>query len=414
MLTKEQQEKLVALIRKEAGAAVAEIVEERWASAEAEMRGQSAGITDVLTQIRGALPTRQEEKGLTMARAAWCIARAYKAGGVPAEHAEQFYGKDSEVVAALTQRALTSDDFAAGGALVGETVSDEIIELLRAKAIVRSLGARELPNPTGTLRVRKMTGGSTSNYIGEGENIPTSQPTTGMVTATAKKLATLVPVSNDLLRRADPRTERTIRDDMVQGMVTKEDITFIRGSGSDATPKGLRLWSSNLTPATGHDPGAVTLDNVTSDLGGMIQILMDANAPMERVGWMLEPRTWKYLITVRDGNGNLVFKPEMDNGTLFGFPFRLTTQIPRNLDASGSAGNDETELYLVDFSQVIIADTMNIELTAHEAAYHDSGLGAIKSAVSADETVIRAISEHDLIVRHEEAIVVLENVVWGA
>jgi HK97 family phage major capsid protein len=48
--------------------------------------------------------------------------------------------------------------------------------------------------------VPKITGGSTAGYVGENANITKTQPTTGQITLTFKKLAALVPISNDLLR----------------------------------------------------------------------------------------------------------------------------------------------------------------------------------------------------------------------
>lgn len=418
MFDQDQKDRLAKLIRETAGPVVDELVQAKWGETAKEIEGGRKALTDVISSAtrQAALATDPREQGKTAARLMWCVARAHKYGGTAEQHAKEFYGEDQRVMDAFAQaqKALAAEDFESGGAFITETVADEIIELLRAASVVRRLGVRTMPNPSGTLRIRKLTSGATANYIGEQENITPSEAGTGAVIAQAKKLAVLTPISNDLLRRADPRTETLLRDDMVEAMRNKEDITFIRGPGSAAEPKGMYHWAAaaNLLPATNHDPASLTLAQVTTDLGRCLRQLMEGNVPMTSVGWIFTPRTFVYLVTIRDGNGNLVFKPEMDSGRLFGFPFAWTTQIPQNLDASGTAGNDESEMYFVDFAQIVLADTMNIELSAHEAAYHDGS--QIQSAVSLDETVIRGIAEHDLVARHAEAIVVLEQVVWGA
>jgi HK97 family phage major capsid protein len=256
---------------------------------------------------------------------------------------------------------------------------------------------------SGTLSIPKHTAGSAGGWIGENQNVPATQPNFGQVRLTARKYAALVPVSNDLLRRASASVDTMVRDDLVADIATATDLAFIRGDGTNGQPKGLKNWAGTTLTAN----ATVNLSNVTDDLGQMIQTLMDSDVRMLRLGWIMEPRTWRYLVTARDSNGNFAFKPEMDRGTLFAFPFRVTTQIPRNL----GAGND-TELYLSDFADVVIGEATQVLIDASgETAYHDGS--QVVAAFSLDQTVVRAIVEVDLAVRHAESVVVLNGVTWG-
>ena len=95
----------------------------------------------------------------------------------------------------------------------------------------------------------------------------------------------------------------------------------------------------------------------------------------------------------------------MDGGSLFSIPFKLTSQIPRTL----GAGSDESEVYLVDFADVIIGETTSFLIEASDtAAYHDGS--NVVASFSMDQTVIRAIIEVDLGVRNAEAVEVLTDV----
>lgn len=98
----------------------------------------------------------------------------------------------------------------------------------------------------------------------------------------------------------------------------------------------------------------------------------------------------------------------MQTGLLRGVPFRATTAVPINL-----GGGTASEVYLADFSEVLIGETGSIAIdVSTEAAYHDGS--AVVSAFSKDQTVIRLIMANDLAVRHLEAVAVLDGVTWGA
>ncbi|HXH11162.1 MAG TPA: phage major capsid protein [Alphaproteobacteria bacterium] len=301
-------------------------------------------------------------------------------------------------------KALSSSEMDAGGVLLRDEMAAEIIELLRAASVVRSLNPIILPMEMGTLRIPRMTQGSTGAWIGENTTLPATQPRFGQVVLSAKKYGSLVPVSNDLIRRTSPSADMMVRDDLVADIATATDLAFIRGDGTSAQPRGLRHLAAAANVIAAN--ATVTLDNVTTDLGKLMEALLNANVRMLRPGWLFAPRTWRYLITVRDGNGNLVFQPEMSRGTLFGFPFRMTSQIPINLSSN------QSEVYFADFADVVVGEATGILLDASaDAAYHD-GSGVV-AAFSLDQTVIRAIVEVDINVRHAESVAVLTGVTWG-
>jgi HK97 family phage major capsid protein len=325
-----------------------------------------------------------------------CFARA---GGDIAKAsflASKEYG--SEIVA----KALAAQEEDVGGFLIKDEFAAGLIDLLRADSVIRASNPVVVPMDTGTLRMSKLASGSSGGWIGENQNIPATQPSFGQITLVAKKYASLVPISNDLLRRAGAMADRTVRDDLVSDIATSTDLAFLRGDGNSAQPKGLRFHGTVIAAN-----GTVNLANVTADIGIMLQTMGDNNVKLRRPGWIMEWRTWRYLITIRDGNGNFAFKNEMDNGTLFGIPFKLTSQLVRNL-----GGGTETELYLADFADVILGETTSVLLdVSTEAAYHDGA--NVVAAFSLDQTVIRAIVEVDLGVRHDESILILNEVTWG-
>jgi HK97 family phage major capsid protein len=319
---------------------------------------------------------------------------------------------DSDIAEAMTTaqtKALAAGNATAGGFLVPTEFSNEVIELLRARSIVRSMGARSIQMPTGTVKFPKLSTGASANYIGENVNMGASEPTFGQLTLTFKKLAVLTPISNDLLRYSSPSADAIVRDDLVSAMSTKEDASFIRGAGTSATPKGIANWCVADQKIACQ---AKTLANIFEDLGKLVIALKDADMPMTSPGWMMAPRTEITLATIQDGNGNTPLREELNRGTLWGYPVGVTTNIPITLDTTGAGSDDESELYLVDFAQVLIGEAQSLMVDAsQEAAYHDGS--NVQAAFSLDQTVVRAIAEHDLGLRHEKAVAMLTGVDWA-
>lgn len=300
---------------------------------------------------------------------------------------------------------------AAGGFLIPETVSGELIELLRPASVVMSLQPVIVPLEAGNLTINRVAVGSTASYIGELENVNATGVQLGQVKLSSKKLASLVPISNDLLKSASPAADAMVRDDMILSIATRMDGAFIRSAGTDDTPLGLRHQLTGTDFAATNVLGMTaspTLATVTTDLGRLELALMNANVPMTRAGWIMAPRTYMFLMNLRDGNGNYAF-PEVQNGTLRGKPIRFTTQVPINL-----GGGTESELYLADFANVLVGEEPGIQVAiSTEAAYRDAA-GNVQAAFSRDETVIRAIAKHDIGLRHMAALSILTGVTWGA
>ena len=186
---------------------------------------------------------------------------------------------------------------------------------------------------------------------------------------------------------------------------------------------GIKNWIHSDNKLTAN--GTVSLANATTDLGRCLQALMQANIPLNpqqnlqgsntaRAGWMLSPRTYRYLTTVQNANGIYAFRDEMLQGTLWGFPYRVTTQIQETLTAAyAETGGTQTEIYFGAFAHAVIGEALGLMVDAStEAAYHD-GTNVVAS-FSQDQTVIRVIAEHDFALRHDKSFALLRNVTWGA
>lgn len=318
-----------------------------------------------------------------------------------ANHAQQIWGDETgQIVANMEQSTNTK-----GGYLVDTDYSRDFIDLLRPQVVIRRLGARSVPMPDGNLTMRKKTAGTQASYVGERVPAPTTDMQVGQLTMSAKKLMALVPITNQLIRRASFGVDNLVRDDLLSSAAVKEDQQFLRGAVAAGAPTGARYLAAagNLLAMTA-DPDLLT---VSSDLSRLILAVKNANLPMLSCGWVMSPTVKEFLANLRDGNGNIVYPSIEANNTLKGYQIGETTSVPDNL----GVGGNESELYFGDWSQFLIGDTYQVALAAStEAAYDDNG--TIRAAFSNDETVIRLIEEHDTQLRYDRAVSVLTGVTW--
>jgi len=351
-----------------------------------------------------AEPKKKFEKGIIVGGALKMMA----AGGGSIFNARQVskevYGESHPVT-----KALNASSGPTGGFVVPPEYVAEIISILRARTVVRQAGPRGLPMPRGTLTLPRQTQAATANYGNELSAIPVSEQRLGQIVATFKKLTAMVPISNDLLRYSDPAIDAFVRDDLVAVMARREDLAFIRGDGASDSPRGFRsfLMSSNIISST----SAFTLATAAAELGGLVNKLETANVDMVRPVWIMAPRVKNYLFNVQNAQGFYVYRDEMKDGTLLGYPFFTTTQIPTNL-VNGS-DTDCSELYIVDMDQAIVLDSMTMQIdVSREATYVDAN-GVTISTFQSDQTLMRCISEHDFQMRQDAAIAMLQHCRWA-
>jgi len=340
-------------------------------------------------------------------------------------------------------RALVTAVGASGGFIVPPDYVNEIIELLRPKAVVRSSGPRTLPMPRGTMTLPGQASAATASYGNEQKPIASSQPSLKSITATFKKLTALVPVSNDMMRYADPAADAFVRDDLVKVLGLREDLAFILGDGTAETPMGFLQFANRLVAQAGGTAGAwstsgnstlavngadpanstggnfitsnetPTLATVQAELGGAANRLDSAQVADDKRVWFMTPRSRNFLYDVTNSLGEYVFRDELNQGKLRNYPIKVTSQIGNNYyDANGSH-TDCSLVFLVEMDDAMILDSMSLELAVSREGTYVDGNGTTQSAFQSDQTIIRAITEHDFQMRHDHSVAVIQNVRWS-
>ena len=408
-----------------------QITRQREAQALAARTAQPVAGQETPASVPAAPETDKyvREKSLVIGGAMKMLGRSSGIVSVARADAVALYGENHPVT-----RALNTSQGSAGGFIVPPDYMNEIIELLRPRAVVRAAGPRNMPMPRGTMTLPGQGSAATAGYGAEGGRIASSQQSLNSIVATYKKLTALVPVSNDMMRYADPAVDAFVRDDLVKVIALAEDQAFILGDGTRDTPRGylsfaqgyaasqggtagVFLTSANSTAAAGGNfitsTSSYTLATVAAELGGAVNKLDTANVVASKRVWFMHPRSYNYLYNVQNSLGVYVYRDELSKGTLLGYPVMRTTQIGINY-RDPSSNTDCSFVFLVEMDEDLLLDSMQLELAvSREGSYVDSATGATISAFQNDQTIIRAIAEHDHQLRHDAAVAVIQLVRWA-
>lgn len=300
-------------------------------------------------------------------------------------------------------KALGINPDTAGGYLVPTEQSNQIIELLRSKSLFLQGDASRLvsfyPMASDTLTIPKLTGGASVQWIGENAQITDNSPTFGQITLVAKKMATLIKVSNELLEDSDPDVDAIIREDMARAMAVEVDRVVLAGEGVGSVPRGLANIADVTKTALNAAPG---YDNLVDMISRVEQADVESD---DSWSWVFHPREKATLRKIKDSNNQYIWTGSDGIGQqmagrvselLLGYPYLTTTQI-----AIDTANNNETKMYFGRWRDVVVGMKKSIEIVASNEA---------GTSFEYDQTWIRAILRMDVNIRHAESIEILTDV----
>lgn len=390
----ETLQKAEAIKAKAAKPAEAPLVEER--NAPAQVLKDLTTVEKVGVMVFSMAKTYREEGN----RGAKATFKAMEDAG---------YGAVAREFAGAQQRALNSGSAAAGGILVPEEMSSEIIDILRPRTTFLQGNPRRVSLASGSYKLPAAATGATATWRGEGKPIQVSQPTFKDINLTAKFLDAMVPLTNQLLRWSLADVRSWVERDMALEMGTKLDYAAYFGSGGAHTPTGITKVEgiTRFSGANGTAPSVVDIEASarTAELS-----MEGRNLPMTNAVWVMAPRVRKFLGDLRDGNGNRYY-PELHSAAPVwrGYPVYSTTQVPVN----GGGTTDESEILLVNFDDVFFGEGAGLSFgVSTEATYVNNGQTV--SAFQNDLTIIKASLEADVDLRYLEAVAVIDGVRWGA
>ena len=336
-------------------------------------------------------------------RAVKCI---HSSGGEVERAAYVAEHKFNDAEMAREFKALAATQPTDGGYLVPEVYADEIIELLYPSTVIYDLGARRLAMDHGNLNIPKLKTGTRAMYTGENRKIPKTAPKFGNIRLSSKKLTALIPMGNDLLRSTSFDNDVIVGQDVTKQMALGVDWGAFRGTGGEFQPLGL-FNNKAVQNIKAADAGAsyASADGVLTAMfpNFLVASVLKNNVYADALGFVFNTSVEQFFKSMRDQVGGFIFAEEMNKQrTLAGYPYRTTNLIDTE--------DGKTKIAFGNWNDLIIGEQGALEIeTSREGSWTDEA-GNLVSAFENDQTLIRAIDNVDVGLRHDESFVVATGV----
>lgn len=321
--------------------------------------------------------------------------------------AEKLYGKkDPELVnlvKAVVEGGTTADADWAGPLVANSSIVGDFLAFLRPQTIIGKFGTGNVPALTRVpfrTRLVTETSGAASQWVGEGKAKPLTKVTYSSTSLLPLKAATLVVVTEELLRDSDPSAETLIRNQIADAIVARMDTDFanVAYAGSAGVAPASIFYGSANSASSGNTAAAIRLDVRTA----MAAFLAGDNPPESGV-WIMKPSTALALSLMMNELGQPEFPAvTMAGGTFVGLPVITSRYMPATASPAGDV------VGLVNARDIQVAEGQGLTIDfSREATIEmsDAPTGASGNSVVAANTdhYVSMFQTNSVVFRSEES-----------
>ncbi len=249
-----------------------------------------------------------------------------------------------------------------GGYLVQTEYRNTLISLIEQYGVARQQ-CTVFPMNTIELTMPKLTGGVQVYWIGEGQSIPTTQPTFGEFRMSIKKLAALVPMTSELLDDTSVAIANLLATLFAQAIAKEEDRVVFTGSVAVSDPfngiladPGTRTYTLPATKTAFTDVTADDLANITT---------MQTNTLSAGAKFYMHRTIFNILRQKKDLQGNYIWaQPTANNqpGMIWGYPYEVVESMP----GITSSGADKAFMFFGNMKHYYIGDRKQLTMARSE------------------------------------------------
>jgi HK97 family phage major capsid protein len=209
-----------------------------------------------------------------------------------------------------------------------------------------------------------LTDGIQTYWIGEGQTIPKTKPQFGTIKLVAKKLATLIPITSELLDDSTIAIANLIATLIANAMAKEEDRVVFAGKMANS-PWDSILYDPNVVHVH-QEAGKTSFADLSADqLADMIADL----TPMQSDGarWMMHRTVFNVIRKLKDKNDNYIYtspSSPSEPGTIWGYPYTLNESFPSIAQSAADTpflflGNPK-HAYIGDRKQMAVAKSEHL------------------------------------------------------
>jgi HK97 family phage major capsid protein len=241
-------------------------------------------------------------------------------------------------------RALsTSDD------LVTSELSTFLFDRLRESSVALSTGIQVIQTDKADVTFPKLVSDVAPAWYAEADEITANDPAFDTITATPKKLASRIVMSNEVIDDASPSVIQVAQSNLVTRLALGLDDGILQGDGTGNAPVGL----VNVEDTIGESAiGSINLDVIAEAIGA----IRAANATPGAI--IVRPEIWTAIQLLKDSSDDRpLLQPDVTAGarpSLFGVPVYASGVLADDEGDSNVLVFDPSEVYLVRRSDVSV------------------------------------------------------------
>lgn len=278
-----------------------------------------------------------------------------------------------------------------GGNLVPTNLMP-LIEILRNKMLVRSMGATVLSGLTGNVAFPRQTGAATLYWVGENPVSDTTETeaTFDQLVLTPKTAQATTAFSRQLLQQSSTDAEAFVRNDLMAVNAIGVDYAAINGTGQNNQPTGVRA-TANIGAVVGGTDGALP---TWAHIVALESKVAAGNAGFGSLGYLTTPKVRGILKTTPKftntglpiwGNGEGGF------GELNGYRAGVSNQVPSTLSKGGS-GAVCSSIIFGNWADLLIGEFGVMEIIADPYSLKKKGAIEVTTFIMVDLGVRHAAS----------------------
>lgn len=302
-----------------------------------------------------------------------------------------------------TRDTVGVDNSSGGENVLEKPLFQEILQLIRNRTILQQLGVTFIGMNSRTLDLPRETSQATFAYTSESDQITKGDYEFDQKRLTAKKLAGVVGVTNDWIRSNPIGGQAWIMDRMVADFVVAMERHLLTGTIAADNPETLfeGIKTDNKFELTAASGTVSSLTDFEAKIDEMVEAVTGdgVNVPEDQLHMLMGLKPRNFLRRQRD-NGIRVYPELREEGEprFIDYPLYVSNMLKNDRDDSGQGDDDESRLYVGDFSSYWVGILADMELAVSE-----------HSRFRNDEVEIRLVGEHDAKHTRDDRIAVLST-----
>lgn len=280
------------------------------------------------------------------------------------------------------RRALQEAEDPLGGYLLPAPMSDQFIDLARARMVTSQAGAITIPMEADSITVPKLNADPTVYWRKELEEITESELSFAAITLKAKSAACLITLSQELYDDAEG-VGNAVEKALSAALAVEMDRVVLVGSGQNNEPLGIYNQAdvpeidmgTNGAAFTNYDKHLEAVEKIETNNGGCTH-------------YIIAPRTKKELATLKTGisGDETTLKPPPDVESLRRL---VTTGVP--IDQEWGTASDASSAFFGGFNNVYVGvrNAVRIDVSPHGSGIFNKLAVWIRAFIRMDVAIVR-------------------------